>query len=134
MAEIELALKEIKEALMAEPVGSIWPLYHAVPRYPDRPKVVCICGSTRFYQEYQDANKLFTLEGVIVLTVGFYPHQVAEGITDEVKDKLDELHLRKIDLADFIFVLNRDGYIGPSTQREIEYAKKFHKPVMYLEP
>lgn len=48
------------------------------------------------------------------------------------KEALDELHLRKIDLADEVFVINIDGYIGKSTRNEIEYAKKQGKPIHYL--
>ena len=51
-----------------------------------------------------------------------------------LKDVLDELHFRKIDLCDEVFVINRDGYIGESTRNEIEYAQKLGKPVKYLEP
>ena len=47
---------------------------------------------------------------------------------------LDDMHKRKIDMADEIFVINVDGYIGSSTQSEIEYAKATGKTVRYLEP
>jgi hypothetical protein len=56
------------------------------------------------------------------------------GITPEDKERLDDLHKRKIDLADEVFVLNKDGYIGSSTRSEIDYATKFKKPIRYLEP
>lgn len=103
----------------------------------DRPKVVCLCGSTRFYEAFQEANFLFTLEGFIVLSVGFYPHAADRahaahiGITPEQKQSLDELHFRKIDLADRVHVLNIGGYIGPSTAREIAYAIATNKPITY---
>ena len=103
-------------------------------------KVVCLCGSTRFYSEFQQANYYETMAGRIVLTVGFYPHASAEvhgqhiGITGSQKDALDELHLRKIDLADEVLILNVDGYMGESTRREWEYAVSQGKPIRWLEP
>jgi len=104
-----------------------------------RPKVVCLCGSTRFYSAFQEANYRETMAGRIVLSVGFYPHATPEahgeeiGITPEQKAVLDELHLRKIDLADEVLVLNVGGYIGDSTRREVEYARTTGKPVRWLE-
>lgn len=102
-----------------------------------RPEIVCLCGSTRFTEAYREANLRLTLEGKIVLTVGcdtksdselFAPEELAR-----LKPGLDELHLRKIDLADSILVLNAGGYVGESTAREIEYARKHSKPVAWLE-
>jgi hypothetical protein len=92
------------------------------------PAIVCLCGSTRFWREFQDASLQFTLAGFIVLSVGAATASDADhGITPEQKYQLDQLHKRKIDLADFIFVLNApvDGqpYIGSSTQSEINYAR-----------
>ena len=112
---------------------------------PPRPKVVCLCGSTRFYEEFQIANFTETMKGHIVLTVGFYSnanpqqwgirkHGELVGIDKEQKRMLDELHKRKIDLADEILVLNKNGYIGESTAGEIEYAQITGKHVRYLEP
>lgn len=106
------------------------------------PTVVCLCGSTRFYEEFQRANYRETMAGRIVLTVGFYIHSDdkmreihGEGVghTPEQKVKLDELHKRKIDLADQILVLNVGGYIGDSTRSEIAYAEATNKDVRYLE-
>ena len=103
------------------------------------PKIVCLCGSTRFYNEFQKANYNETMNGNIILSVGFYPHSTEQvhgekiAITSEEKEKLDELHKRKIDLADEVFVLNVDGYIGESTKSEVEYAKQHDKPIRYLE-
>lgn len=100
----------------------------------DKPKIVCLCGSTRFMDAFQSANLSETLAGNIVLSVGCNTKSDADiGFTEEIKTKLDELHKRKIDLADEIFVLNVGGYIGESTRSEIEYAAKLNKPVRYLE-
>jgi hypothetical protein len=103
-----------------------------------KPKIVCLCGSTRFYDQFQEANYQETMAGRIVLTVGFYPHATSDpsqsrGCTPQQKLNLDELHKRKIDLADEVFVLNVGGYIGDSTRSEIEYANRTGKPIRYLE-
>lgn len=106
---------------------------------PIRPERICLCGSTRFYDAYQQANYELTMAGKIVLTVGFYPHSPKQahgqtvGCTPEQKVKLDELHKRKIDLCDRVLVLNVGGYIGNSTRGEITYAMEHGKPVDYLE-
>jgi hypothetical protein len=104
------------------------------------PTIVCLCGSTRFYSAFQEANYRETMAGKIVLSVGHYPHASQEahgesvGCTPEQKVALDELHKRKIDIAHEVLVLNVGGYIGESTRSEIEYAKAYDKPVRYLEP
>lgn len=104
------------------------------------PRVVCLCGSTRFYGQFQQAYYDLTMKGEIVLSVGFYPHAKAEhghgeGVGHDSAEKiaLDELHKRKIDLADYVLVLNVGGYIGESTRGEIEYATAHGVPVEYLE-
>lgn len=103
---------------------------------PHRPEIVCLCGSTRFKQAFIDANFRETMAGRIVLSVGWFGH--ADGAvytpTSEEKAALDELHLRKIDLADRLLVLNVGGYVGDSTRREIEYATRTGKPTAFLEP
>lgn len=106
-----------------------------------RPQIVCLCGSTRFYDAFQEANYDLTMQGAIVLSVGFYPHSKAEhghgeGVGHDSSEKvaLDELHKRKIDLADEVLVLNVGGYIGESTRGEIGYAVKRGLPVRFLEP
>ena len=105
-----------------------------------RPIVVCLCGSTRFYDTWQQANFDETVAGRIVLSVGFYPHAEDKahaahvGITPEQKISLDELHLRKIDLADEVLILNVGGYVGESTRNEWRYAVARGKRVRWLEP
>jgi hypothetical protein len=105
-----------------------------------RPRIVCLCGSTRFGEAFREANLSETLAGRIVLTVGCDMRSDAElfvDLSDEevarVKAGLDELHLRKIDLADEILVLNVGGYVGESTSREIAYARATGKVVRWLE-
>ena len=105
------------------------------------PTIVCLCGSTRFYEEFQRANFEETMAGKIVLSVGFYPHAQKEahhsediGITKDEKVSLDELHKRKIDLADEILVLNVGKYMGTSTRSELDYARANGKTIRFLEP
>jgi hypothetical protein len=106
------------------------------------PRIVCLCGSTRFYDAFQQANYERTMAGEIVLSVGFYPHAKAqhghgEGVGHDSCEKvaLDELHKRKIDLADYVLVVSdRDGYFGDSTAGEILYAVEHEKPVRFVMP
>ena len=105
-----------------------------------KPRIVCLCGSTRFMDAFFEEGWRLTLEGEIVLSVGVCKHVDASGghgaemIGQDVADRLDELHFRKIDLADYVRVLNVDGYIGSSTRKEIAYAERLGKPVEYLTP
>ena len=97
-------------------------------------KIVTLCGSTRFKEQFMEAQKQLTLEGCIVISVGLFGHSGdADVWKPGVKEMLDDMHLRKIDLADEIFVINVGGYIGESTRREIAYAEKTGKKVNYLE-
>ena len=99
-----------------------------------RYKIITLCGSTRFKEEFIEAQKRLTLEGNIVISVGLFGHSGdTEVWTNTTKVMLDDMHLRKIDLADEIFVINPGGYIGSSTGNEIEYATKSGKTVSYLE-
>lgn len=104
-------------------------------------KVITLCGSTRFKEQFLQAQKDLTLKGNIVISVGVFGHSgddevwggVGENILTETKKMLDDIHKRKIDMADEIFVINVNGYIGDSTKSEIEYAKSHGKKVRYLE-
>jgi hypothetical protein len=133
------------------------------PTYPhyeqyERPVVVCLCGSTRFYDEFQAANYRETMAGKVVLSVGFAgrlqrqlvtvdgcmgPQECevltvrsgeSVGCTPEQKVALDVLHCQKIDLADEVLVLNVGGYVGDSTRREVLHAARRYKVVRWLEP
>ena len=104
-------------------------------------KVITLCGSTRFKDEFIQAQKELTLKGNIVISVGLFGHSgdnevwesMDEGTLTKTKEMLDDMHKRKIDMSDEIFVINVGGYIGSSTKSEIEYAKKTGKKVRYLE-
>ncbi|WP_019074406.1 hypothetical protein [Streptomyces hokutonensis] len=104
-----------------------------------RPKVVVLCGSTRYWEKFQEANLYETAAGRIVLAPGCNlkePHPLwADPVqADRLKKVLDDLHLRKIDLADEVLVVNPGGYIGDSTRREIGYALSHGKPIRYTHP
>ena len=97
-------------------------------------KVITLCGSTRFKDEFLEAQKRLTLEGNVVITVGLFGHSGDDVVwTEGVKDMLDRQHLAKIDLADEIYVINVGGYIGDSTRREIAYAEFKGKTIKYME-
>ena len=104
-------------------------------------KVITLCGSTRFKDAFIKAQKELTLKGNIVISVGLFGHSgdsevwenMDEGTLTATKEMLDDMHKRKIDMVDEIFVINVGGYIGSSTASEIEYAKAAGKEVRYLE-
>jgi phage pi2 protein 07 len=97
-----------------------------------RPPIVTLCGSTRFKAEYEELNALFTLAGVMVFSVGFYGHQSAATLWPEQKTKIDQLHFSKIAESDFIYVIDKDRYIGESTRNEITLATILGKPVYFF--
>ena len=105
-------------------------------------KVITLCGSTRFKDEFYKVQKELTLKENIVISVGLFGHagdeevweNMDEGTLTKTKEMLDDMHKRKIDMADEIFVINVGGYIGDSTRSEIKYAKEHGKKVNYLEP
>ena len=97
-------------------------------------KVITLCGSTRFKDAFMETQKRLTLEGNIVISVGLFGHSGDDEVwTEGTKEMLDDMHKRKIDMADEIYVINVGGYIGTSTLSEIEYAKATGKHVEYLE-
>lgn len=104
-------------------------------------KIVTLCGSTKFKKEFLEIQKKLTLLGYIVISVGLFGHSgdnevwenMDEGTLTKTKSMLDDMHKRKIDLSDMIYVINVGGYIGESTRSEIEYAISTGKEVHYLE-
>jgi hypothetical protein len=95
-------------------------------------EIVTLCGSTKFKEQFLDQQKRLTLLGKIVISVGCFGHS-GDTFSDDQKVMLDDMHKRKIDMADSIFVINVGGYIGSSTRGEIDYATTTGKPVEYLE-
>lgn len=112
---------------------------------PDkRPRIIALCGSSRFVEQFAVMQWNFEKGGVIALGLHLLPHSYYQqtGIVpvehheaehEGVADQLDALHLKKIEMADSVYVLNIGGYIGESTAREIAYAKKLGKPISYHE-
>lgn len=97
-------------------------------------KVITLCGSTRYKDEFFVALENLTLAGNIVMLPGYFGHQEgAIPISETVKENLDVLHKKKIDMSDIIYVINKDGYIGESTKSEIAYALAHNKEVLYYE-
>ena len=101
-----------------------------IGKYP----VITLCGSTRFKDQFLEAQKRLTFAGDIVISVGLFGHSGDDEVwTEGTKEMLDDMHKRKIDMADGIYVINVDGYIGQSTRSEIEYARSQGKSVKFLE-
>lgn len=101
------------------------------PTAEQTPHVVTICGSTRFRDQIAVANRELTLAGNIVLAPGVFAH-AGDAMTEADKQRLDALHLTKIDLACWVLIVNPGGYIGESTRREIDHAHRVGKAVHYL--
>jgi len=119
-------------------IGTCPKCEEAIYKFPckchrDKFKVITLCGSTKFQKEFEDANERLTLEGNLVISVGVFGHSKGITLSEEQKMELDLIHLKKIDLADEIYVINVGGYIGSSTKREIEYATLKGKVIQYLE-
>ncbi len=109
--------------------------YMRWPQMVGKYKVVTLCGSTRFRDAFLEAQKRLTLEGNIVISVGFFGCSGDRDVlTENTREMLDDMHKRKIDMADEIFVINVGGYIGSATRSEIAYAGAAGKTVRYLEP
>ena len=101
-----------------------------IDKYP----IITLCGSTRFKDQFLEAQKRLTLAGNIVISVGLFGHSGDDEVwTEGTKEMLDDMHKRKIDMADGIYVINVGGYIGQSTRSEIEYARSQGKSVEFLE-
>lgn len=95
-------------------------------------KVITLCGSTKFKDQFERANAHLTLQGNVVISLGFFEQSEGIEITREQEELFERIHLRKIDLADEIFVIDVNGYIGSSTRKEIDYATYVGKTVRYL--
>ena len=104
--------------------------FYKVTNYP----IITLCGSTRFKEEFLKKAKELTLAGWIVLSVGVFGHfGDIEADKPEIKAQLDDIHKQKIAMSDAIYVINKSGYIGKSTQAEIEWAKFLNKDIIYME-
>ena len=111
-------------------MNAVWSVDSEAMSPTARPEIVCICGSARFVDEMRAANRELTLAGVIVVA----PGEIDGPLSANDKAVLDAVHLRKIDLADRVLVVNPGGYVGESTTREIAYARGAGKPVAFTHP
>lgn len=102
-------------------------------KYP----VITLCGSSKFKDEFIRLNEEFTLQGFVVISLGLFGHadnKFGNILTPEKKILLDDIHKQKIDMADVVFIVNVDNYIGDSTRNEIEYTESLGtKTIKYLE-
>ncbi len=95
-------------------------------------KIITLCGSLKFKKEMMIVAEKMVLKGDCILTPVYSVLENYER-TDEQLEKLKEAHFKRIELSDAILVINKDKYIGKSTNLEIEYAKKLGKEIIYLE-
>lgn len=96
-------------------------------------RIITLCGSIKFKDEFMRVQEKLTLDGNIVLTPNFFNNIKKEDIDEKTKKMLDKMHKQKIDMSNEIYVINVSGYIGESTKSEIEYAKEKEKRISYLE-
>jgi hypothetical protein len=102
-----------------------------------RPKIITLCGSTRFTSEMLAEAWRITITGVIVIHWNILESKEAfshGAERDNVKEIIDNLYLHKIAMADEVRVINVGGYIGDSTRAELRHARKLRKPITWLEP
>lgn len=114
-----------------------WWIWPGQDLLASRPQIVTLCGSTRFVDEFNRFRQYFTLKGMIVLSIEIVTTQQRDEDPQHVnrpnKEMLDRLHLEKIKISDSIFVINKGGYIGESTLKEIEFAQAIRLPIEYME-
>ena len=93
-------------------------------------KIITICGSLKFQKEMMIEAQKLSLKGFCVLTP-IYPVIENIEISKEELQFLKNEHLKKIEISDSIFVINKENYIWDSTKSEIEYAKSWWKEIIY---
>jgi len=95
-------------------------------------KVVTLCGSTRFKDEFRLLESELTLKGYIVISLGNFTHVDNKILDDSILVILTAMHKQKMDMADEIYVVNKDKYIGNATKDEIAYAISIGKKISYM--
>lgn len=102
-------------------------------------RVITLCGSTKFRDDFLEMTTKLTLEGNVVISVGVFGHSgdaekyAIDYKSSDTKEMLDAIHKQKIDMADAICIINRNGYIGSSTKSEIEYARAHGKDILWMD-
>ena len=101
------------------------------PMFP----VITICGSLRMGRElWDEVARSLSSQGYIVLTIHVWEWEALhKGEMQDLKETLDLMHFQKIDMSKAIYVINKDGYIGPSTSKEITHARETGKIILYHE-
>ena len=130
----ELNKEDIKELL--DKKVTLQKVLEIFNKHNKKYEVITLCGSTKFKDDFIRVQEELTLKGKIVISVGLFGHadnKYGNEINQEIKIMLDDIHKRKIDLSDSIYVINKNGYIGESTKSEIEYAKRSNKKIYYME-
>ena len=94
-------------------------------------KIVTICGSVRFKEDMMKIRDSLMPDVWVMLPENM--EMDIQKIDMDVKSKMDDLHLKKIELADEVIIINIDGYIGQSTALEMHYAKSLGKPMKFLQ-
>jgi hypothetical protein len=97
---------------------------------PERLNVITLCGSMRFWDEFERLSAELTLAGNVVLT----PVRLDPAIhpSPEQRERLGRVHLQKVDMSDEVVVVNVGGYLGDSTRAEIDHARARDLRVTFL--
>ena len=132
--DVYLAAKLLRKDGCGHQLLELNDLQRAIEAAERGPQIVCLCGSTRFKQTFEEINSQLTDEGKIVLSAGSFRRDKEQLLGPQRAAELDDLHKRKIDLADEVLIVNQDGYVGSSTRAEIAYAKERGLPVSLLFP
>jgi len=94
-----------------------------------------LCGSRKFEPRFHEWSTKLGLAGHVVYGLAVYNSlEEGNGLTEEQKTILDQIHFAKIDNSDGIVVLNEDGYYGQSTTNEIRWARMKGKQVYWTMP
>ena len=96
-------------------------------------KIITLCGSIKFKEDFLREQTRLTMEGNIVLCPNFFNDLNQTKLTAETIQMLGEMHKQKIDMSHEIFVINKNGYVGDNTESEIKYATNVGKKVVYME-
>ena len=96
-------------------------------------KVITLCGSTKFKKDFERIAFNLTLQGVIVINLAIFTHSDDLCLDETTLNRLTDMHKQKIKMSDGIYVINKGGYIGENTKKEIEYAKSLDKTIEFME-
>ncbi len=94
-------------------------------------KIITLCGSTKFKNEFRKVEAILALEGNIVLSLNFFEQSDNILLTKEQFSVLEKVHQRKLEMCDEVFVIDVNNYIGESTKNEIIFAQENNKPIRY---